>query len=142
MRQQIRNRAASEFRQAAAPDVLSECISENLSWTKRAARLIRRMCEAERPVIFPNERIAFTRTVPAVPPILNPKEWDAYTKGYTIHELGPINNICADWGMVLIPGFEWPQASCSRFKRPAFQMIRNRSNFWIAPSRRLMLSWN
>ena len=77
MRKQIRNRAAIEFRQAEAPDVLSECISDNLTWTKRAARLIHRMCEAERPVIFPNERIAFTRTVPAVPSILSPKEWHA-----------------------------------------------------------------
>ena len=27
-----------------------------------------------------------------------------YTQGQTIHELGPINNICADWGMVLLQG--------------------------------------
>ena len=68
------------------------------------ARLVRRQCEAERVVIEPNERIVFTRTLPAVPPIYSPDEWQRLTEGRTLHELGPINNICADWGMVLSQG--------------------------------------
>ena len=68
------------------------------------ARLTRRQCETERPVILPDERIVFTRTVPAVPPIYALEDWAALTRGRTLHELGPISNICADWGMVLSQG--------------------------------------
>ena len=77
--------------------------AENLSWTRRVARLVppvrSRTC-----LIEPNERIVFTRTLPAVPPIYSPDDWQRLTEGHTLHELGPINNICADWGMVSSQG--------------------------------------
>ncbi len=83
----------------------TECEAEGLSWPQRAARLTRRQCEAETPVILPGERIAFTRTLPAgIPPIYTPEDWQRLTAGRTLHELGPISNICADWGYVLTQG--------------------------------------
>ena len=48
--------------------------------------------------------IVFTRTVPTVPPIYTPERWAELTAGRTLHESGPISNICADWGMVLAQG--------------------------------------
>ena len=54
---------------AEAPELIAECDREGLSWTARMARLTRRMCEAETVVIEPDERIVFTRTLPAVPPV-------------------------------------------------------------------------
>jgi pyruvate-formate lyase len=86
------------------PDVLSECEQLGLTWPKRVARLFRRMCEAETPVILPDERIVFSRTVSAVPPVYRPEDWTQITANRTLHELGPISNICADWGMVLSQG--------------------------------------
>ncbi len=62
------------------------------------------MCEAQQPVIEPDERIVFTRTVSEIPPIYTPEKWRELTSGRTLHELGPISNICADWGMVLSQG--------------------------------------
>jgi formate C-acetyltransferase len=91
-------------RTTAVPHLLPELEAEDLSWSRRASRLIRRMCEAERPVIEPDERIAFARTVPGVPPIFSQPDWMRLTAGRTLHELGPISNICADWGMVLSQG--------------------------------------
>jgi pyruvate-formate lyase len=104
MKQRVRAGAHKRFRQDLVPDVLAECESKGLSWSTRVARLNRRMCEAERPVIEPDERIVFTRTVPAVPPILSPQEWAKLTQNRTVHEMGPISNVCADWGMVLSQG--------------------------------------
>ncbi len=83
---------------------MAELDAENLSWPRRAARLIRRMCEAEVPVIEPDERIVFTRTTPDVPSLYSTEEWQSLTAGRIVHELGPINNICPDWGMVLSQG--------------------------------------
>ena len=62
------------------------------------------MCEAERPLVLPDERIAFTRTLPRVPPVYSAEEWRRLTAGRTLHELGPISNICANWGLVLSKG--------------------------------------
>src|SRR5512136_2736904 len=62
-------------------DVHSECDAERLSWSQRAARLTRRMCEAQTVVIEPDERIVFTRTVCRVAPIYSDAEWRTLTAG-------------------------------------------------------------
>ena len=87
-----------------SPELLDECEHEGFSWPRRAARLVRRMCEAEQPYIHEDERIVFTRTTPSVPPIYSPEQWREKTAGRTLHELGPISNICANWGHVLSQG--------------------------------------
>ena len=104
MRRRVRNGEHKRHRLHSAPDVMKECDAEGLPWMSRVARLIRRMCEAEQPVIEPGEMIAFTRTTPSVPPIYSAEDWARLTQGRTLHELGPISNICADWGMVLSQG--------------------------------------
>jgi len=104
MRDAVREKRHRSLRQATAPDVLPECEAEKLSWPRRVARLLRRQCEAERPVIAPEQRILFTRTVPSVPPIYASGAWADLFAGGRAHELGPISNICADWGMVLSQG--------------------------------------
>ena len=93
------------YRQASAPDILPECEWENLSWMRRAARLVTAQCAAEITVFEPDECIAFTRTLPAdIPLLYSMDEWESLTSGRTIHELGPINNICPDWEMTLSQG--------------------------------------
>ena len=104
MRQRVREREHAVCRQTSIPDVLAECEKQHASWPQRVATLVQRMCEAELPVIQADERIVFTRTVPRVPAIYSPEDWKQLGEGRTFHELGPINNICADWGMVLSQG--------------------------------------
>jgi len=104
MKRRIRDGEHKHHRIQPVPDVLSECERLNLSWERRVALLTRRMCEAEAPVIEPDETIVFTRAVPDVPRIFSPEDWAALIEGRTLHELGPISNICADWGMALSQG--------------------------------------
>jgi len=104
IKRRVRNKEHKRFRQDRAPDVITGCEREGLSWPRRAARLIRLMCEAEIPIIERDERIVFTRTTPCVPPVYSPEVWGRLTENRTLHELGPISNICADWGMVLSQG--------------------------------------
>ncbi len=104
MRDQVRERQQTGHRQAQLPDLVSECDAEGLSWMRRSARLTRRMCEAQHPVIESDQRIVFTRTTPRIPPVYQPEDWQRLISGHTLHELGPISNICADWGMVLSEG--------------------------------------
>ena len=92
------------YRQSRGPDLVAECDQERLSWPRRMARLTRRMCEAERVVIEPDERIAFTRTVTTIPAVYSARDEAALAVGRTLHEGGLINNVCADWGLVLRQG--------------------------------------
>ena len=93
-----------QYRQCGGPDLVAECDHEQLSWPRRMARLTRRMCEAEIVVIDPDERIVFTRTLRAVPPIHSPADHAALTLGRTLHEGCLINNVCADWELALRQG--------------------------------------
>ncbi len=100
----VRNLEHKSVRLTSAPNLLAECDREGLSWPRRAARLVRRMCEAEQPYIHADERIVFTRTTASVPPVYSPEQWNEIRAKRTLHELGPISNICADWGNVLCQG--------------------------------------
>ena len=104
LKSKIKEGGFRPFRQTAAIDVLTECEAEQLSWPRRVARLVRRQCESETVVIDPDERIVFTRTRAGVPGIYTPQEWSRLTEGRTLHELGPISNICADWELLLSQG--------------------------------------
>ncbi len=104
LKDRVRNRDHKKFRQSHPPDVLAECESKDLSWMRRMALLTRRMCEAEKVIIEDDERIVFTRTIPAVASIFSPEDWEKITDSHVLHELGPVSNICADWEMVLGQG--------------------------------------
>jgi formate C-acetyltransferase len=104
MARRVREGTHRTLRQSQAPDVLTTCEDRHLSWLQRSAYLTHSLCDAEKAVIAPGERIVFTRTIPQVPPIYSPEDWATLTQGRTLHELGPISNICADWGMVLSQG--------------------------------------
>jgi formate C-acetyltransferase len=92
------------LRQEQPIDLLQECENARLSWPRRVARLVRRQCEAEQVVIGPEENIVFTRTLPGVPPLYSVEDWSRLTAGRTLHELGPVSNICADWELLLSQG--------------------------------------
>lgn len=120
LRARVRAGEHKRWRQPAPPDVLRECEREGLSWMRRAARLTRRQCEAERVVVEPDERLAFTRTVPSIPATYSPEDWSRLTAQRTLHEFGPISNICADWGMVLGQGLLGRrEAACAARRRLA-----------------------
>lgn len=126
MKESLRAGEHHRFRRGAEEEAergrafLAECEREGLSWMRRAARLLRRQCEAETPVILDGERIVFTRTTTAIPPIFSAETWAQIAGAYTFHEAGPISNICADWGLVLAQGLagrqEVAQSSLRRLR--------------------------
>ena len=111
MKHRLRAGEHHRFRDPAALEVRSECDAAGLSWAQRAARLTRRMCEAQNVVIEPDEQLVFTRTVGQVPPLYSEAELRTLTAGRTLHELGPISNICADWSLVLGQGLAGRKAA-------------------------------
>ena len=138
MRARVRARTHRSLRQAPRPMCWRNAMICNSPGPGAPARLTRRMCQAEQPVIGHDERIVFTRTLPSVPPIYSPEQWAELAPGQTLHELGPINNICADWGMVLAQGLagrerlHWQRSAADMATTPPPSSL-------IAPSRRSML---
>ena len=88
MRDDVRERCQARHRRPEVPDLTAESDTLALPWMRRSARLTRRMCEAQLPVIEPDQRIAFTRTTLQVPPVYKPEDWRRITAGHTLHELG------------------------------------------------------
>lgn len=106
MKRDVRDGLHKRFRSSPPVDLLPEANAENLTWMHRAARLTRRMCEAQQVVITPEERIVFTQTTTQVPPVYSEMQLKELLRGRRFHELGPISNICADWVMVLRQGLQ------------------------------------
>jgi formate C-acetyltransferase len=105
MKLRVRRGDHFPFRRTGPVSIVEECEAEGLSWMRRSARLTVRQCEAETPVILLDEKIAFTRTLPArIPDLYPPATYEHMTAGRTMHELGPISNVCADWGQALSQG--------------------------------------
>lgn len=104
MKRDVRDGVHKRHRDSTRVDILAEADAEDLTWMERSTRLTRRMCEAQRVVIGPEERIVFTQTTTSVPPVFSELQMSERMRGHRFHELGPISNICADWGMVLEQG--------------------------------------
>lgn len=62
------------------------------------------LCEQETPFVFPNEKIAFIRTVSNLPDIFTQEEWTQIKEKHYIHELGFLSNLSPDYGKILAGG--------------------------------------
>ena len=70
----------------------------------RTAFRLEQALETEEPYFFPQELIAFTRTVPNLPRIYDEEEWTAISSEHFIHELGNVSNLSPDYGTVIETG--------------------------------------
>jgi formate C-acetyltransferase len=77
-----------------------------LSAAKRSAMRLSVHLAAEQPVIYPFERIVFTRTQSTLPMIYSPEEWEKLRAGRFIHELGNVCNLSPDYGKILDGGLQ------------------------------------
>ena len=140
MKQRIRAGEHHRYRSTQVVNVQPECDAEGLSWTRRAARLTHRMCEAQTVVIGPDERIVFTRTVRQSDPLFTEEKLRALTAGRTLHELGP-SATSVRIGAWFFPRDYWAgNRSLSPHARASPPILRP-WNFWTLPLKRWMPSW-
>lgn len=72
-------------------------------------RATRRLCyvlHKEKPVVYPWERITFTRTVTTIPELFTEAEMEQLRKEHWIHEKGDVCNINVDYTLLLNCGLE------------------------------------
>lgn len=77
---------------------------ENVSPVDRSAQRLIYVLNKEQPVLFGDERIAFTRTVQTIPEIFTEKEMDALKAAHWIHEKGDLCNISVDYTKLMNTG--------------------------------------
>ncbi|HEX2949285.1 MAG TPA: pyruvate formate lyase family protein, partial [Armatimonadota bacterium] len=104
LKAQVLAREYRQYRRDVSKSILDECSKGHLTWVQRSARLIHRLCEAQEVVIPADERIVFTLTTGKAlqAPVPQRDEERITQAGKWIYS--PINNICADWQMVLSQG--------------------------------------
>lgn len=104
----VEQREQDRFRQPALdPYALARVwAAEGLGDTERACRRLEAMLERERPVVWPEERIALVRTVPVVPELFTPEEQQSLRARYTIHEQGKVCNVTPDYSRLMTAGFD------------------------------------
>ena len=95
-------RRPAEDPQALARDFAREGVRD----VDRAARRLIAVLQAETPVVYPEERIAFTRTVTTIPELFTPEEMEALKRDHWIHEHGEVCNINVNYTLLLGCGFD------------------------------------
>ena len=81
-----------------------EMKAAGMSYQMRAAIRLKRMLEAETPVILPDERIVVTRTIKDIPSIYTKEEWDEIAQTHYLHEKGDLCNISPNYDAMLRKG--------------------------------------
>lgn len=111
------------------PYLLAETFSR--MGTEPARRAALRLCyvlNREKPVIFEDERIVFTRTVTKIPEIFTEKEMEELQKEHWIHEKGEVCNISVDYTLLLHCGLDT--------KKQELQKLRDKFESESKPDRR------
>ncbi len=86
-----------KFRRPSGLDLAAEYSARGLSPVERMADRFERIISLETPVILPDEKICFMRTVSDLPDVFNEEEWaDIKSKHYT-HELGYMSNLSPNY---------------------------------------------
>lgn len=75
-----------------------------LSPAERMCYRFEELCKAETPVILPDEKICFMRTVKNIPDIFSESEWENIKKEHFIHELGYMSNLSPDYVGIIKDG--------------------------------------
>ena len=104
----IRDKAHHSYRQPAVDPYLlaGEFAKNNTPALERAEKRLLYVLEQEKPVVFPEERIAFMRTVPVLPELYTQEEITELKKTHWLHEQGEVCNINVDYSMLLLWGFD------------------------------------
>lgn len=106
IRNLILNKEHHSFRRDTVFDWSKEFQEANMPHMQRAAIQLVRLLQSEQPVILPNERIVFTRTIKHLPDILTETEWNMVKSKHYIHELGRVCNICSDFETTIKRGLD------------------------------------
>ncbi len=110
MLSQLRQKTHHRFRRDFAfPEPVN---SPEQSRTKTVALSLRSFLQAQTPVLLPDSRIAFLRTVRNLPKVLTEQQMQQDRQAHFIHEAGRVSNICPNYARIIGLGLEHSRLEC------------------------------
>ena len=79
----------------------------------------------ETPVLLPDERICFMRTVKVIPDVFTEDEWQEIKSKHFIHELGYLSNLSPDYESVIRSGLLAVQENADEYGKRSINAIFN-----------------
>lgn len=111
------------FRHAVPDDIADAYAAIGLSPSERMTRRFDLLTKAENPVILPDERICFTRTLSNLPPIFTDTERSEIRGRHYIHELGFCSNLCPDYEKAISGGLLAVRENAGPYGRRAIDSL-------------------
>lgn len=108
LREYLVNRKHHAFRKdhPQLQDLALEYSAQGLDYKERMTRRFELLASLEEPVLLPDEKICFVRTVKEIPDCLTQEEWADLRSRYHIHELGYMSNLSPNYERVIASGLE------------------------------------
>ena len=125
-----------KYRHTVDWDLASEYAAAGLSPVERMADRFERVCREEKPVILPDEKIVFLRTVSNLPAIFTDAEWADINKKHYIHELGFMSNLSPDYYGTIKVGLLKKRESADSYGKRAIDNIIALSDKYLEEAKR------
>lgn len=98
---------------------------QGLNMKERMTRRFELLTALEEPVLLPNEKICFLRTVKEIPDCLTQEEWAELRSKYHIHELGYMSNLSPDYERLIATGLEAAGKDADAYGKRVIDSILN-----------------
>lgn len=112
-----------QFRKTVDWNLGKEYSEKGLTPVERMTDRFERLTAAETPVILPDEKICFMRTISNIPDCFTEEEWKDIKAKHFIHELGYISNLSPDYGMVLSKGLLGLRETADEYSKRSIDAI-------------------
>ena len=113
------------FRHKVDWNLAEEYAEKGLPAIERMIDRFERMCQEEKPVLLPEEKICFLRTVENLPDIFTQAEWEKLHKQHYIHETGYLSNLSPDFESCIRSGLNEKYENADSYgKRAITALIR------------------
>lgn len=132
----IINKEHHKFRKKVDFDLAGEYSKKGLSPIERMADRFERVINEETPVILPDEKIVFMRTVSNLPAIFTDSEWEDIKSRHYIHELGFMSNLSPNYYDTIKTGLIEKRKSADEYGKRAIDNIIALSDRYLEEARR------
>lgn len=112
-----------KFRHTVDWNLGEEYSKKGLTPIERMTDRFERLIKEEKPVILPDEKICFIRTVANIPDCFTEKEWEDIKSKHYIHELGYISNLSPDYERILSMGLLKARETADEYSRRSIDAI-------------------
>ena len=112
-----------KFRHTVDWNLGEEYSKKGLTPIERMTDRFERLIKEETPVILPDEKICFLRTVANIPDCFTEAEWAEFKSKYYIHELGYMSNLSPDYEHIISIGLLKARETADEYSRRSIDAI-------------------